>query len=121
VKFKYSGAFSVCVERLSTLAASDFPAHSSSISRMPLRKFIHARLPRTTTPDLRVLPPESCAGVQTDDEPGPGSTLNGTGVVGVETSTAASVMHYHLEALKGRGPEHEGDVVRAFIEFLGVR
>jgi hypothetical protein len=44
-----------------------------------------------------------------------------SGSVWFEAAPTGCVMHYHLEALKGRGPEHEGDVVRAFIEFLGVR
>lgn len=44
-----------------------------------------------------------------------------SGSVWFEPSPTGCVMHYHLEALKEqeRGPGHEADVVRAFVEFVG--
>jgi len=42
-----------------------------------------------------------------------------SGSVWFEPAATGCVMHYHLEALKERGPGHEADVVRAFVEFVG--
>ncbi|MBE2253409.1 MAG: hypothetical protein IAE78_28025 [Myxococcus sp.] len=44
-----------------------------------------------------------------------------SGSVWFEAAPEGCVMHYQLEALKGRSPEHEHDVVQAFVGFLGQR
>lgn len=41
-----------------------------------------------------------------------------SGSVWFEGAEGGCVMRYHLEALKGRPPEHERDVMRAFAEWL---
>ncbi|MBL8918154.1 MAG: hypothetical protein JNJ54_04800 [Myxococcaceae bacterium] len=44
-----------------------------------------------------------------------------SGSVWFEPTQTGCVMHYHLEALKGRPPEHERDVMRAFADWLTRR
>lgn len=61
------------------------------------------------------------AGLKSRWVPSSGVRDGVSGSVWFEAAPTGCVMHYQLDALKERGPAHEGDVVRAFIEFLGVR
>lgn len=44
-----------------------------------------------------------------------------SGSVWFEATPGGCLMHYHLEALKGRPTDHEKEVVRGFREWLNVR